>query len=51
MMVFNRKADFFLDLGSEGAKPTQVAVAAEKPAQQPAPSSSANAAEIGRAHV
>ena len=44
MMVFNRKADFFLDLGSEGAKPTQVAVAAEEPAQQPAPNSSANAA-------
>ena len=31
-MVFNRKADFFLDLGSEGAKPTQVAVAPVKPA-------------------
>ena len=30
-MVFNRKAGFFLDLGSEGAKPAQVAVAAEQP--------------------
>ena len=35
-MVFNRKADFFLDLGSEGAKPAQVAVAAEKPAPKAA---------------
>lgn len=37
-MVFNRKASFFLDLGSEGAKPAQVAVAAEQPkaASQPA---------------
>ena len=31
-MVFNRKADFFLDLGSEGAKPAQVAVKETKPA-------------------
>lgn len=30
-MVFNRKASFFLDLGSEGAQPAQVAVAAEQP--------------------
>jgi len=30
-IVFNRKASFFLDLGSEGAKPAQVAVAAEQP--------------------
>ena len=30
-MVFNRKASFFLDLGSEGAKPAQVAVAVEQP--------------------
>ena len=28
-MVFNRKASFFLDLGSEGAKPAQVAIAPE----------------------
>ncbi|MBM5800374.1 MAG: hypothetical protein FJ077_05950 [Cyanobacteria bacterium K_DeepCast_35m_m2_023] len=33
-MVFNRKASFFLDLGSEGAKPAQVAVAAPAPAPQ-----------------
>jgi hypothetical protein len=32
MMVFNRKADFFLDLGSEGAKPAQVAMQEVKPA-------------------
>jgi len=31
-MVFNNKGDFFLDLGSEGAKPAQVALATE-PAQ------------------
>jgi hypothetical protein len=30
-MVFNRKASFFLDLGSEGAQPAQVAIAAEQP--------------------
>ena len=30
-MVFNRKASFFLDLGSEGAKPAQVAIAEAKP--------------------
>ncbi|MFM1812390.1 MAG: hypothetical protein RLZZ336_1328 [Cyanobacteriota bacterium] len=34
-MVFNRKASFFLDLGSEGAKPAQVAVAAEQPKATP----------------
>lgn len=43
-MVFNRKADFFLDLGSEGAKPAQVAIAAEKPAQIKAAASTASAA-------
>jgi hypothetical protein len=43
-MVFNRKASFFLDLGSEGAKPAQVAVAAEQPKTTPkAPSSPAKA--------
>ena len=30
-MVFNRKASFFLDLGSEGAKPAKVAIAEAKP--------------------
>lgn len=34
-MVFNRKASFFLDLGSEGARPAQVAVAPEQPAAKP----------------
>jgi hypothetical protein len=34
-MVFNRKASFFLDLGSEGAKPAQVAVAVEAPKAAP----------------
>jgi len=31
-MVFNNKGSFFLDLGSEGAKPATVAIAPEKPA-------------------
>lgn len=31
-MVFNRKASFFLDLGSEGAAPAQVTIAEAKPA-------------------
>ena len=30
-MVFNRKASFFLDLGSEGATPAQVTIAEAKP--------------------
>jgi len=34
-MVFNRKASFFLDLGSEGAKPARVAIAAEAPKAAP----------------
>jgi hypothetical protein len=34
-MVFNRKAGFFLDLGSEGAKPARVAIAAEAPKAAP----------------
>lgn len=29
--MFNNKGSFFLDLGSEGAKPAQVAIAPEKP--------------------
>lgn len=33
MMVFNRKASFFLDLGSEGATPAKVAIAEPKAAQ------------------
>jgi len=41
MMVFNRKADFFLDLGSEGAQPAQVAVKAETPQKQPAAAATA----------
>ena len=46
-MVFNNKGSFFLDLGSEGAKPAQVAVAAEpaKPAQQPAKAPAAAVAQ------
>lgn len=31
-MVFNRKGSFFLDLGSEGAKPAKVAIAETKSA-------------------
>lgn len=39
-MVFNNKGGFFLDLGSEGARPAQVAVAEPaQPAKQPATSS------------
>ena len=38
-MVFNRKASFFLDLGSEGAKPAQVAMAPAKPAPAKTPTS------------
>ncbi|MEX0587794.1 MAG: hypothetical protein WD136_00920 [Cyanobium sp.] len=34
-MVFNRKASFFLDLGSENAIPAQVAIAETKPAEEP----------------
>ncbi|MEX0588906.1 MAG: hypothetical protein WD136_06585 [Cyanobium sp.] len=34
-MVFNRKASFFLDLGSENAIPAQVAIAEAKPAEEP----------------
>lgn len=32
-MVFNRKASFFLDLGSEGATPATVTIAEAKPAK------------------
>jgi len=42
-MVLNNKGGFFLDLGSEGAKPTQVALAAApaQPAKQPAAAAAA----------
>lgn len=41
-MVFNRKASFFLDLGSEGAEPAKVAIAEPKaPAAKPAREQSA----------
>jgi hypothetical protein len=42
-MVFNNKGGFFLDLGSEGAKPAQVALAAApaQPAKQPAAAAAA----------
>lgn len=44
-MVFNNKGGFFLDLGSEGAKPAQVALAAApaEPAKQPAAATAAPA--------
>jgi hypothetical protein len=37
-MVFNRKASFFLDLGSEGATPATVTIAEPKPAKADAKS-------------
>jgi hypothetical protein len=37
-MVFNRKASFFLDLGSEGATPATVTIAEAKPAKADAKS-------------
>jgi hypothetical protein len=40
-MVFNRKASFFLDLGSEGANPARVAIAAEPSKAPPKARSSA----------
>ena len=42
-MVLNNKGGFFLDLGSEGAKPAQVALAAApaQPAKQPAAAAAA----------
>lgn len=48
-MVFNNKGGFFLDLGSEGAKPAQVALAAApaEPAKQPAAATAAPAASGG----
>jgi len=44
-MVFNNKGNFFLDLGSEGAKPAQVALATE-PAQPAQPAEQAAAVPI-----
>ena len=42
--MFNNKGSFFLDLGSEGAKPAQVAIKAEQPkAAQTKPLSNAAA--------
>ena len=38
-MVFNRKASFFLDLGSEGAEPAKVAIAEPKAQQSKTPAS------------
>ena len=36
-MVFKRKDSFFLDLGSQGAKPAKVAIAKAEPAKEEAP--------------
>jgi hypothetical protein len=46
-MVFNRKASFFLDLGSEGATPAQVAIAEAKPDPSEAETSQAATFQIG----
>ena len=43
-MVFNRKASFFLDLGSEGATPAKVTIAEAKPAKADAKSVEAKSA-------
>jgi hypothetical protein len=43
-MVFNRKASFFLDLGSEGATPATVTIAEPKPAKADAKSADAKPA-------
>jgi hypothetical protein len=43
-MVFNRKASFFLDLGSEGATPATVTIAEPKPAKADAKSVDAKSA-------
>jgi hypothetical protein len=43
-MVFNRKASFFLDLGSEGATPATVTIAEAKPAKADAKSVDAKSA-------
>ncbi len=46
-MVFNRKALFFLDLGSEGATPAQVAIAEAQPDPSEAEASQAATFQIG----
>jgi hypothetical protein len=43
-MVFNRKASFFLDLGSEGTTPATVTIAEAKPAKADAKSVDAKSA-------
>lgn len=55
-MVFNRKASFFLDLGSEGAEPAKVAIAEPKapeakPAQEQSAPVAISAAEASEAAV
>ena len=45
-MVFNRKAGFFLDLGSEGAKPARVAIADEQPKAAPEKTATVQAAAV-----
>ncbi|MEY4746283.1 MAG: hypothetical protein RLZZ442_875, partial [Cyanobacteriota bacterium] len=47
VMVFNRKASFFLDLGSEGATPAQVAIAEAKPDPSEPEASQAATFQIG----
>lgn len=56
--MFNKKGSFFLDLGSEGAQPAQVAIAAAKPAsktaaaqQNPAPAAVTTAAPAPAANA
>ncbi|MEB3234238.1 MAG: hypothetical protein VKM98_02320 [Cyanobacteriota bacterium] len=44
LTVFNNKGSFFLDLGSEGAKPARVAIAPEQPAAKAETKSKAAAA-------
>lgn len=46
-MVFNRKASFFLDLGSEGATPAQVAIAEAKPDPSESEASQAATFQVG----
>ncbi|MCX5927645.1 MAG: hypothetical protein NTZ23_10100 [Cyanobium sp. LacPavin_0920_WC12_MAG_63_22] len=47
VMVFNRKASFFLDLGSEGATPAQVAISEAKPDPSEPEASQAATFQIG----
>ncbi len=44
-MVFKRKDSFFLDLGSQDAKPAKVAVAKSEPAKDDQPKAAAQAAK------